>query len=74
MTGSQTSVTRKRGRIKLHASVCTDHVNAQKVAIMSAHKQDSQILPLLVTGREEDQIFADKAYDSRKIFNLLDAK
>ena len=22
---------------------------------------------------KEDQIFADKAYDSRKIFNLLDA-
>ena len=33
---------------------------------------DSQILPLLVTGKE-DQVFADKAYDSRKIFNLLDS-
>ena len=33
---------------------------------------DSQILPLLVTGKE-DQVFADKAYDSRKIFNILDA-
>ena len=32
---------------------------------------DSQILPLLVTGKE-DQVFADKAYDSRKILNILD--
>ena len=48
-------------------------MNAQKIAITSAHMHDSQILPLLVTGNE-DQIFADKAYDSRKIFNLLDAK
>ena len=56
----------------MHAAVSTDHVNAQKIAITSAHKHDSQILSLLVTGKE-DQIFADKAYDSRKIFNLLDA-
>ena len=66
-------MTRKKGWIKLHASVDINHVNAQKIAITSAHMHDSQILPLLVTGKE-DQIFADKAYDSRKIFNLLDAK
>ena len=72
MTGSQTNVTRKKGWIKLHASVDTNQVQAQKIAITSAHKHDSQILPLLVTGKE-DQVFADKAYDSRKIFNLLDA-
>ena len=65
-------MTRKKGWIKLHASVDINHVNAQKIAITSAHMHDSQILPLLVTGNE-DQIFADKAYDSRKIFNLLDA-
>ena len=29
-------------------------------------------LPLLITGKE-DQVFADRVYDSRKIFNLLDA-
>ncbi len=56
----------------MHASVSTLQVQAQKIAITSAHKHDSQILPLLVTGKE-DQVFADKAYDSRKIFNLLDA-
>ena len=72
MTGSQINVTRKKGWIKLHASVSTDHVQAQRIAIASAHMHDSQILPFLVTG-EEDQVFADKAYDSRKIFNLLDA-
>ena len=66
-------MTRKKGWIKLHASVDINHVNAQKIAITSAHMHDSQILPLLVTGNE-DQIFADKAYDSGKIFNLLDAK
>ncbi len=65
-------MTRKKGWIKLHASVGINHVNAQKIAITSAHMHDSQILPLLVTGKE-DQVFADKAYDSRKIFNLLDA-
>ena len=65
-------MTRKKGWTKLHASVSTDYVNAQKIASTSAHMLDSQILPLLVTGKE-DQVFADKAYDSRKIFNLLDA-
>ena len=63
---------KRKGWIKLHASVDINHVNAQKIAITSAHKHDAQILPLLVTGKE-DQVFADKAYDSRKIFNLLDA-
>ena len=65
-------MTRKKGWIKLHASIDTNQVQAQKIAITSAHKHDSQMLPLLVTGKE-DQVFADKAYDSRKIFNLLDA-
>ena len=65
-------MTRKKGWIKLHASVDINHVNAQKIAITSAHMHDSQILPLLVTGKE-DQVFADKAYDSRKIFNLPDS-
>ena len=46
--------------------------SAQNIAITSAHMHESQILPLLVTGKE-DQVFADKAYDSRKIFNLLDS-
>ena len=63
---------KRKGWIKLHASVDINHVNAQRIAITSAHMHDSQILPLLVTGKE-DQIFADKAYDSRKIFNLLDS-
>ena len=63
---------KRKGWIKLHASVSTDQVQAQRIAITSAHMHDSQILPLLVTG-EEDQVFADKAYDSRKIFNLLDS-
>ncbi len=56
----------------MHASVDTNHVQAQKIAITSAHMHDSQLQPLLVTGKE-DHIFADKAYDSRKIFNLLDS-
>ena len=47
-------------------------MNAQKIAITSAYKHDAQIFPFLVTGKE-DRVFADKAYDSRKIFNLLDA-
>ena len=59
--------------IKLHASFDVNHVNAQKIAITSAHLHDFQILLLLVTGNE-DQVFADKAYDYRKIFNLLDSK
>ena len=56
---------KRKGWIKLHASVDINHVNAQKIAITSAHKHDAQILPLLVTGKE-DQVFADKAYDSRR--------
>ena len=63
---------KRKGWIKLHASVDINHVNAQKIAITSTHMHDSQILPLLVTGKE-DQVFADKEYDSRKIFNILDA-
>ena len=64
---------KRKGWIKLHASVSTDQVQAQRIAIISAHMHDSQILPLLVTWKE-DQVFADKVYDSRKIFNLLDSK
>ena len=56
---------KRKGWIKLHASVDINHVNAQKIAITSAHKHDAQILPLLVTGKE-DQVFADKAYDSKR--------
>ena len=63
---------KRKGWIKLHAFVDINHVNAQKIAITSAHKHDAQLLPLLVTGME-DRVFADKAYDSRKIFNVLDA-
>ena len=65
-------MTRKKGWIKLHVSVSTDQVQAQRIAITSEHMHDSKILPLLVTGKE-DQVYADKAYDSRKIFNLLDS-
>ena len=65
-------MTRKKGLIKLHASVDINHVNAQKLAITSSHMHDAQILPLVVTGKE-DQVFADKVYDSGKIFNILDA-
>ncbi len=64
---------KRKGWIKLHAFVDINHVNAQKIAITSAHKHNAQIFPLLVKGKE-DQVFADKAYDSRKIFNLLDSK
>ena len=42
----------------MHASVSTDQVQAQRIAITSAHMHDSQILPLLVTWKE-DQVFAD---------------
>lgn len=59
-----------KGWIKLHASVATDHVNAQGIAISSVHSRDAQMPPLLVTG-EQDQVFADRAYDSRRIFDLL---
>ena len=73
MTGSQINGERRgKGWIKLYASVSTDQVQAQRIAITSARMHDSQILPLLVTGKE-DQVFADKAYDSRKIFNIIDA-
>ncbi len=61
---------KRRGWIKLHASVDTEGIAAQKIAITTEHRHDAQLFPLLVTV-SEDRVIADKAYDSRKIFNLL---
>ena len=41
---------KRKGWIKLHASVDINHVNAQKIAITSAHKHDAQILPFVTAG------------------------
>lgn len=59
-----------KGWIKLHAPVVIDHVNAQRIAISSAQRRDARMPTLLVTGKE-DHVFADRAYDPRRIFNLL---
>ncbi len=61
---------KRRGWIKLHASVDTESVAAQKIVITTEHMHDAPVFPHLVTGNE-DKVFADKAYDSRKIFNML---
>jgi hypothetical protein len=45
-------------------------VEAKKIAITSAHWHNAQMLVLLFTGNEY-QVFAEKAYDFRNIFNLI---
>ena len=61
---------KRKGWIKLHVSADTDRIMASHISITSEKSHDATQFPGLITGHEQ-KVYADKAYDSRKIFNLL---
>ena len=61
---------KRRGRIKLHVSADTDRIMATRISITGEKSHDATQFPRLITGHEQ-KVYADKAYDSREIFNLL---
>ena len=63
-------VEEKKGWIKLHVSADTEKIMASRMSLTAEHSHDPTQFYRLITGHEV-KVFADKAYDSRKIFNLL---
>ena len=61
---------KRKGWIKLHVSADTERILASCISITKEHSHDATQFNRLITGHEV-KVFADKAYDSRKIFNLL---
>ena len=63
-------VEEKKGWIKLHVSADTEKIMASRMSLTAEHSHDATRFSRLIMGNEV-RVFADKAYDSRKIFNLL---
>jgi transposase len=61
---------KRKGWIKLHVSADTEKIMASRMSLTAEHSHDPTQFYRLITGHEV-KVFADKAYDSRKIFNLL---
>ncbi len=61
---------KRKGWIKLHVSADTEKIMASRMSLTAEHSHDATQFCRLITGHEV-KVFADKAYDSRKIFNLL---
>ncbi len=61
---------KRKGWIKLHVSADTERIMAFRISITKKHSHDATQFPGLITGHEQ-KVYADKAYDSRSIFNLL---
>ncbi|QRF76199.1 Transposase DDE domain protein [Thermoplasmatales archaeon] len=61
---------KRKGWIKLHVSADTERIMASRISITMEHSHDATQFTRLITGSEQ-RVFADKAYDSRKIFNIL---
>ena len=61
---------KRKGWIKLHVSADTERFMASRISLTAEHSHDATQFGKLITGSEH-RVFADKAYDSRKIFNLL---
>lgn len=61
---------KRKGWIKLHVSADTERIMASRISITMEHSHDATQFTKLITGHEQ-RVFADKAYDSRKIFNIL---
>ncbi len=51
-------------------SADTDRIMATRISITGEKSHDATQFPRLITGHEQ-KVYADKAYDSREIFNLL---
>jgi len=61
---------KRKGWIKLHVSADTDRIMASHISITKEHSHDATQFNRLIAGHEK-KVYADKAYDSRNIFNLL---
>ena len=61
---------KRKGWIKLHVSADTERIMASRISLSPENSHDATQFSKLITGHE-DRVYADKAYDSRKIFNLL---
>ena len=61
---------KRKGWIKLHVSADTERIMASRISLTAEHSHDATQFGKLITGSEQ-RVFADKAYDSRSIFNLL---
>ena len=61
---------KRKGWIKLHVSADTERIMASRISLTAEHSHDATQFGKLITGSEH-RIFADKAYDSKSIFNLL---
>ena len=61
---------KRKGWIKLHVSADTDRIMASRISITKEHSHDATQFHNLISGHEK-RVYADKAYDSRNIFNLL---
>ena len=61
---------KRKGWIKLHVSVDTERFMASRISLTAEHSPDATQFGKLITGSEH-RVFADKEYDSRKIFYLL---
>ena len=61
---------KRKGWIKLHVSADTDRIMASRISLTAEHSHDATQFHNLIYGHEK-RVYADKAYDSRKIFNLL---
>ena len=60
----------RKGWIKLHVSADTERIMSYRISITRENSHDATQFGKLITGSEQ-RVFADKAYDSRSIFNLL---
>ena len=61
---------KRKGWIKLHVSADTEKIMASRISITREHSHDATQFPRLITGHEQ-KVYADKACDSRSIFNLM---
>ena len=59
-----------KGWIKLHVSADTERIMASLISLTTENSHDATQFSKLITGHEQ-KVYADKAYDSRSIFNLL---
>jgi transposase len=63
---------KRKGWIKLHVSIDTERIIASRISLSKEHSHDATQFSKLITGYER-KVFADKAYDSKNIFNLLNS-
>ena len=61
---------KRKSWIKLHVSADTERIMVSRISLTAEHSHDATQFNNLIS-RQEKRGYADKAYDSRKIYNLL---